>query len=665
MAVRRVLIVMDDDSEAQLLVCDHTQDCDNNYLSSQIIEVVMGRGARFDLYDMEESSAKTARYSQLFARQEAGSSLLVNGITLTGGVTRNDYNIDVTGEHSETLLAGMAIGTGHQHTDNNSSVNHLAERCHSRQLFKYVLDEESTGAFEGGITVNPSARFIEAYQSNKNLLASTSARMHTKPQLLIYCDDVKCSHGATTGQLDAEALFYMRSRGISEKEARTMLMQAFMADVIDTVRMDGRSAAVVRRHVTNPTMQNPQLMNQLDVAALRRDFPVLDRTIYGKPLIYLDNTATSQTPSCVVDTIRDIYFHTKANVHRGVHTMSQEMTAMQEATRERVRQMLNAESTSEIIFTRGTTEAINLVASSMGDSFVDGDEVIVTVMEHHANIVPWQLLSRNKRVTLRVVPMDERGVLDLEAYRSLFNSHTRMVAVTHVSNVLGTVNPVKEMIAEAHRHGVPVLVDGAQAVAHMSVDVRDLDCDFYVFSSHKMYGPTGVGVLYGKRSLLEMMPPYQGGGEMIANVTFEHTTFAELPFKFEAGTPDFVGIAALHTAIEYMQGIGIDAIAAHEHDLLQYTTERMADIPGMRIFGTAPGKSAVISFLIGDAHHYDTGLLLDKLGIAVRTGHHCAQPLMHALGIEGTVRASFALYNTREEADAFIAALKRVAAMLQ
>ncbi len=406
-------------------------------------------------------------------------------------------------------------------------------------------------------------------------------------------------------------------------------------------------------------------MNQLDVAVLRRDFPVLDRTIYGKPLIYLDNTATSQTPSCVVDTIRDIYFHTKANVHRGVHTMSQEMTAMQEATRERVRQMLNAESTSEIIFTRGTTEAINLVASSMGDSFVDGDEVIVTVMEHHANIVPWQLLSRNKRVTLRVVPMDERGVLDLEAYRSLFNSHTRMVAVTHVSNVLGTVNPVKEMIAEAHRHDVPVLVDGAQAVAHMAVDVRDLDCDFYVFSSHKMYGPTGVGVLYGKRSLLEMMPPYQGGGEMIANVTFEHTTFAELPFKFEAGTPDFVGIAALHTAIDYMQGIGIDAIAAHEHDLLQYTTERMADIPGMRIFGTAPGKSAVISFLIGDAHHYDTGLLLDKLGIAVRTGHHCAQPLMHALGIEGTVRASFALYNTREEADAFIAALKRVAAMLQ
>ncbi len=406
-------------------------------------------------------------------------------------------------------------------------------------------------------------------------------------------------------------------------------------------------------------------MNQLDVAALRRDFPVLDRTIYGKPLIYLDNTATSQTPSCVVDTIRDIYFHTKANVHRGVHTMSQEMTAMQEATRERVRQMLNAESTSEIIFTRGTTEAINLVASSMGDSFVDGDEVIVTVMEHHANIVPWQLLSRNKRVTLRVVPMDERGVLDLEAYRSLFNSHTRMVAVTHVSNVLGTVNPVKEMIAEAHRHDVPVLVDGAQAVAHMAVDVRDLDCDFYVFSSHKMYGPTGVGVLYGKRSLLEMMPPYQGGGEMIANVTFEHTTFAELPFKFEAGTPDFVGIAALHTAIDYMQGIGIDAIAAHEHDLLQYTTERMADIPGMRIFGTAPGKSAVISFLIGDAHHYYTGLLLDKLGIAVRTGHHCAQPLMHALGIEGTVRASFALYNTREEADTFIAALKRVAAMLQ
>lgn len=406
-------------------------------------------------------------------------------------------------------------------------------------------------------------------------------------------------------------------------------------------------------------------MNQLDVAALRRDFPVLDRTIYGKPLIYLDNTATSQTPSCVVDTIRDIYFHTKANVHRGVHTMSQEMTAMQEATRERVRQMLNAESTSEIIFTRGTTEAINLVASSMGDSFVDGDEVIVTVMEHHANIVPWQLLSRNKRVTLRVVPMDERGVLDLEAYRSLFNSHTRMVAVTHVSNVLGTVNHVKEMIAEAHRHDVPVLVDGAQAVAHMAVDVRDLDCDFYVFSSHKMYGPTGVGVLYGKRSLLEMMPPYQGGGEMISHVTFEHTTYADLPFKFEAGTPDYVGIAALHTAIDYIESVGIEAMAAHEEELLRYTTPRMLQIPGMRIFGTAPGKTAIISFLIGKAHHYDTGMLLDKLGIAVRTGHHCAQPLMQALGIEGTVRASFALYNTKEECDRFIEALTRVAAMLE
>jgi len=404
-------------------------------------------------------------------------------------------------------------------------------------------------------------------------------------------------------------------------------------------------------------------MNQLDVAALRRDFPVLDRTIYGKPLIYLDNTATSQTPSCVVDTIRDIYFHTKANVHRGVHTMSQEMTAMQEATRERVRQMLNAESTSEIIFTRGTTEAINLVASSMGDSFVDGDEVIVTVMEHHANIVPWQLLSRNKRVTLRVVPMDERGVLDLEAYRSLFNSHTRMVAVTHVSNVLGTVNPVKEMIAEAHRHDVPVLVDGAQAVAHMAVDVRDLDCDFYAFSSHKMYGPTGVGVLYGKRSLLEMMPPYQGGGEMIANVTFEHTTFAELPFKFEAGTPDFIDIAAFTKALDFIESIGIENIHRHEEELLSYCTEEMMKIPGMRIFGTTAGKSAVISFLVNDIHPYDLGLLLDKMGIAVRTGHHCAQPLMERFGIPGTVRASFAVYNTREEVDTFIVALKKVVSM--
>lgn len=397
----------------------------------------------------------------------------------------------------------------------------------------------------------------------------------------------------------------------------------------------------------------------------RQDFPILKREIYGKPLVYLDNAASTQVPRPVVEEIEKICFGHRANVHRGVHTLSQEMTVMMERTRSRVREFINAASTEEIIFTRGATESINLVATSYGQSLHAGDEVILSVMEHHANIVPWQLLRDRTGITIRVIPMLQDGSIDMEAYRKLLSQRTKIVAVTHVSNVLGTVNPVKEIVRMAHEHGAVALVDGAQAIAHRHVDVTDIDADFYVFSSHKMYGPTGIGVLYGKRGLLEKMPPYQGGGEMIGHVTFEHTDYAGLPFKFEAGTPDYVGIAALHTAIDYLSAIGIDRIAAHETELQQYTSARMAEIPGLRFFGTAPGKEAIISFLIGNAHHYDTGMLLDKLGIAVRTGHHCAQPLMHALGIEGTVRVSFALYNTHAECDAFIDALKRVAPMLQ
>ena len=406
-------------------------------------------------------------------------------------------------------------------------------------------------------------------------------------------------------------------------------------------------------------------MSQSDIQAIRADFPILQRKIYGKPLIYLDNTATSQTPRAVVDSVVDMYYNHKAIVHRGVHSLSQEATDAMEASRERVRRFINASSVEEVIFTRGATEAINLAAASYGSLLSEGDEIILTVMEHHSNIVPWQLIAARKGLKIKVVPIDSVGRLDLEAYRTLFNSRTRVVAVAHISNVLGTVNPVAEIIAEAHRHGAVVLVDGAQAVAHTQVDVQALDADFYVFSSHKMYGPTGIGILYGKKALLEKMPPYQGGGEMIGHVSFSGTTWADLPFKFEAGTPDYVDAAAFSTAIDYMTGIGVEAIARHEDELLRYTTERMMEIPGMRIFGTAPGKCAIISFLIGRAHHYDTGMLLDKLGIAVRTGHHCAQPLMETLGIEGTVRASYAAYNTFEEADAFIAALRRIAPMLQ
>ena len=403
----------------------------------------------------------------------------------------------------------------------------------------------------------------------------------------------------------------------------------------------------------------------MDINKIREDYPILQRQIEGRPLIYLDNAATSQTPRPVVEAIEQMYYRYKANVHRGVHTLSQEATDMVELTREKVRAFINAGSIQEVIFTRGTTEGINLVASSFGQMLESGDEIIVTVMEHHSNIVPWQLIGQRKRVTLRVVPINERGEVDMQSYEDLFSDNTRFVAVAHVSNVLGSINPVKRMIEIAHSHGVPVLVDGAQAAPHVQVDVQQLDCDFYAFSSHKMYGPAGVGILYGQRYWLEQMPPYQGGGEMIGQVSFERTTFAELPFKFEAGTPDFVDIAAFGAAIDYIQSLGIDNIAAHERELLNAAVDGLMSIEGMRLFGTSLNKSGVVSFLVNDISSYDMGLLLDKLGIAVRTGHHCAQPLMARYGVTGMVRASFAVYNTLDEVAAFVAATRRVADMLR
>lgn len=401
-----------------------------------------------------------------------------------------------------------------------------------------------------------------------------------------------------------------------------------------------------------------------NVEEIRADFPILARTVYGKPLVYLDNGATTQKPRCVVDAITDEYYSVNANVHRGVHFLSQQATELHEASRETVRRFINARSTNEIVFTRGTTESINLLASSFGEAFLgEGDEVIVSTMEHHSNIVPWQLLQMRKGIKLRVIPMNDCGELLLNEYERLFTERTRIVCVTHVSNVLGTVNPVKDMIATAHAHSVPVLVDGAQSIPHMPVDVQALDADFYVFSGHKVYGPTGVGVLYGKEEWLDKLPPYQGGGEMIQHVSFERTTFNELPFKFEAGTPDYIGTTGLARALDYVMTLGMDRIAAYEHDLTEYATRRLKEIPGMRIFGEAAEKGSVISFLVGDIHHFDMGTLLDRLGIAVRTGHHCAQPLMQRLGIEGTVRASFALYNTKEEIDALVAGVERVSRM--
>ena len=401
-----------------------------------------------------------------------------------------------------------------------------------------------------------------------------------------------------------------------------------------------------------------------DVQKIREDFPILSRSVYNKPLIYLDNGATTQKPRQVVESITDEYYSVNANVHRGVHFLSQQATNLHEASRETVRKFINARSISEIVFTRGTTESINLVASTFTDSQMkEGDEVIVSVMEHHSNIVSWQLQAARKGIVLKVIPMNDRGELLLDEYEKLFSPRTRLVSVAHVSNVLGTINPVKEMIATAHAHGVPVLVDGAQSIPHMPIDVQDLDADFYVFSGHKVYGPTGIGVLYGKETWLDKLPPYQGGGEMIKNVSFEHTTFNELPFKFEAGTPDYIGSTALAKALDYVSAIGMDKIAAYEHELTVYAMNRLKKIPEMRIFGEAEHKGGVISFLVGNIHHFDMGTLLDRLGIAVRTGHHCAEPLMHRMGIEGTVRASLGLYNTKEEIDALAAGIERVSRM--
>ena len=402
----------------------------------------------------------------------------------------------------------------------------------------------------------------------------------------------------------------------------------------------------------------------LDIQKIREDFPILSRTVYDKPLVYLDNAATTQKPLCVLDAMRDEYLNVNANVHRGVHYLSQQATDLHEAARETVRRFVNASSVNEIVFTRGTTEGLNLIASSFCEEFMhEGDEVIVSVMEHHSNIVPWQLQAAKRGVAIRVVPMDECGNLDIDEYKNLFNERTKLVSVAHVSNVLGTINPVKEITRIAHEHGVPVLVDGAQSTPHFRVDVQDIDCEFFVFSGHKMYGPTGIGVLYGKESWLDRLPPYQGGGEMIESVTFEKTVFEKLPFKFEAGTPDYVATHGLAKAIDYIESIGLDNISAHEKELTDYCMQRLSEIDGMRIFGTSSHKDAVVSFLVRDIHHLDMGTLLDRLGIAVRTGHHCAQPLMDRLGIQGTVRASFALYNTKEEIDILANGIARVSQM--
>lgn len=401
-----------------------------------------------------------------------------------------------------------------------------------------------------------------------------------------------------------------------------------------------------------------------DIISIRKDFPILSRKVYGQPLVYLDNAATTQKPLCVLDAMRDEYLNVNANVHRGVHWLSQQATELHEQARQTVQQFIHAKSPAEIVFTRGTTEGLNLVASTFAETFMQaGDEVILSVMEHHSNIVPWQLQAKKRGIVLKVIPMTDEGELIIDAYEELFTEKTKIVSITHVSNVLGTINPVQQMIAIAHAHGVPVMVDGAQSTPHFAVDMQLLDCDFFVFSGHKAYGPTGVGVLYGKEEWLDRLPPYQGGGEMISHVSFDKVTFERPPLKFEAGTPDYIATHGLAVALDYLSHLGMENIAQHEQELTAYATHQLQQIDQLGIYGTSSAKDAVISFHVGDIHPMDIGTLLDRLGIAVRTGHHCAQPLMERLGILGTVRASFGLYTTKEEIDVLVAGIERVSKM--
>ena len=410
---------------------------------------------------------------------------------------------------------------------------------------------------------------------------------------------------------------------------------------------------------------------QYDLNQIRKDFPILSRTVYDRPLVYLDNAATTQKPLCVLDTMREEYLNVNANVHRGVHWLSQQATELHEGARETVRKFLNAKTTNEIVFTRGTTEGLNLIASSFCEGFMqEGDEVIISTVEHHSNIVPWQLQAARKGIVLKVIPMDDNGGMDIEVFKKMITPKTKIVSISHVSNVLGTINPVEDVIRIAHEHDVPVVVDGAQSTPHFKVDMQQLDCDFFVFSGHKIYGPTGIGVLYGKEDWLDKLPPYQGGGEMIENVSFEKSTFERPPLKFEAGTPDYIATTGLAKALEYVTDLGMDAIQKHEEDLTRYAIMQLRQIEGMKLFGvtedadlTTLRHDAVISFQLRDIHHMDMGTLLDRLGIAIRTGHHCAQPLMNRLGVLGTSRASFALYNTRDEVDGLVAAIKRISTM--
>ena len=598
-------------------------------------------------------------------------------LALGGRLVRSNLRLALEGRAAACRLDGLFLADGDRQVDLHTQVSHVGLATETVQDYRGIAAGRGRGGFNGKIVVQSSARGANASQSSRNLLLTPLAEINARPQLEIEVDEVQCRHGATTGTLDPEQLFYLVSRGLDPAAARALLTFAFCLDVTGRLPIASVRAAaetlVFGRAAGSRSDPGNRLMAAvretavaLDLARIRSDFPVLARRVNGHPLAYLDNAASSQQPSPVIDAVAEYARSHHANVHRGVHTLSQEATALFEGAREKVQRFINAASPAEIVFVRGTTEAINLVAQSYGrPRLVPGDEIVVSHLEHHSNIVPWQLLCEQTGAKLRVVPIDRSGVVDFDAYLALLAPKTRIVALAHVSNALGTVLPLDRFIAEARQRGIVSVIDGAQAVPHLPVDVQALGSDFYAFSAHKMYGPTGIGVLHARESLLAAMPPWQGGGDMILSVSFAGSTWNHLPHRFEAGTPNIGGAVGLGAAIDYMGRIGHERIAAHEQDLLDYATARLSEIEGLALIGTAPVKCSLVSFAVEGIHPHDLGTVLDSRGVAVRTGHHCAMPVMEFFGVPATTRASFALYNTRDEVDALHDALLYAIRMLR
>lgn len=640
------------------------------YFTNTVTEILLNENARLDYYKLQHESSNAFHIGTTTVQQSRGSQFYSTSISTGAELGRHNLNVLLNGEDVFCQLNGLYFAQGNQLLDHHTFIDHAKPHGTSQEFYKGIIDDQARAVFNGIILVRKDSQKTDSRQTNKNLLLSETAMVDTKPQLEILANDVKCAHGATVGQIDKNALFYLRSRGIGLAESRKLLTYAFALEVLQKISHEPIREALetliqsrLQKNTSNTSVSSltePQRPFS-ELLLLRKDFPILYQNVHGKPLVYLDNAASTQKPVEVIRTIQEYYEQYNANIHRGVHYLSQKATDLYEKAREDVRRFLNASRIQEIIYTRGTTEGINLVAHSfVRPQLRPHDEILISAMEHHSNIVPWQILCEETGAKLRVIPMNSQGELLLDQYVSLLSERTKIVSIVHLSNALGTINPIRKMIQIAHEHHVPVLIDGAQAVSHLPVDVQQLDCDFYVFSGHKLFAPTGIGILYGKMSLLEKMRPYQGGGDMIRSVSFEKTTYNDLPYRFEAGTPHIEGGIGLGAAIRYLQKIGLSKIKAYEQQLLHYAMNALGKVPGIQFVGTAKEKASVVSFTLKEIHPHDIGTILDQEGIAIRTGHHCAQPVMQFFGIPATARASLAFYNTPEDIDALVQGLHQV-----